>query len=167
VRSVRHPHRRRGWSGSYRSRRIQRLERVGGVETAFAVDAKPPDVAREAWTTGETEPTSTVLSEDGTPVGACLIQPRDPLPDGVFVPSVMTGLLPLEEQLASVPGVGEGAAEGLFIYPDPPDAGAFSVPYGVALLFTERGRSLADRFRDTYDCPRGTDTRPGFDPYGP
>ncbi len=146
--------------------RIQRLERVGGVETGFVVDAQPPDVAREAWTAGETEPTSTVLSEDGTPVGACLVQPRDPLPDGAFVSSVMTGLLPLEEQFTSVPGVGEPAAEALFIDPDPPDTGAFSVPYGVALLFTERGRSLADRFRDVYNCPRGTETRPEFDPYG-
>jgi hypothetical protein len=78
----------------------------------------------------------------------------------------MTGLLPLEEQFASVPGVGEPAAEALFLDPDPPTAGTFFTPYGVALLFTERGRSLADRFRTEYDCPRGADTRPDFDPYG-
>lgn len=146
--------------------RIRRLERVGGVEMSFAVDVDPPEIAREARTPGETDPTSTVLSEDGTPVGACVVQPRDPLPDGAFVPSVMTGLLPLEGQLESVPGVGEPAAEALFLDPDTPDARTFSTPYGVALLFTERGSSLADRFRDTYDCPRGAKSRPDFDPYG-
>jgi hypothetical protein len=146
--------------------RLERFERVGGVDTAFAVDAEPPDVAREAWTTGDAEPTSTVLSENGTAVGTCLVQPRDPLPNGAFVPNVMTGLLPLEEQFASVPGVGEPAAEALFLDPDPPTAGTFSTPYGVALLFTERGRSLADQFRTAYDCPRGAETGPDFDPYG-
>ena len=81
--------------------RIQRLERAGGVEMGFAVDIQPPDVARETWTADATAPLSTVLSEDDTAVGACVVQPRDPLPDGAFVPSVLTGLLPLEEQLDS------------------------------------------------------------------
>ena len=146
--------------------RIQRLGRAGGVEMGFAVDIQPPDVARETWTADATAPLSTVLSEDDTAVGACVVQPRDPLPDGAFVPSVLTGLLPLEEQLDSVSGVEEPAAEALFLDPDPTDARSFSTPYGVALLFTERGRSLADRFRGQYDCPRGTETRPDFDPYG-
>jgi hypothetical protein len=146
--------------------RIRHLERVGGVEMEFAIDTQPPDIAREAWTAGETEPTSTVLSEDGTAVGACVVQPREPLPNEAFVPSILTGLLPLERQFDSVSGVGDPAAEALFIDPAPTDARSFSTPYGVALLFTERGRSLADRFREQYDCPRGTDTRPDFDPYG-
>ena len=146
--------------------RVRRLERVGGVEMGFAVDVQPPDAARAAWTAGQTTPTSTVLSEDGTAVGACVVQPRDPLPDGAFVPSILTGLLPLERQFDSVSGVEEPAAEALFLDPDPTDAGSYSTPYGVALLFTERGRSLADRFREQYDCPRGRDTRPEFDPYG-
>jgi len=145
--------------------RIRRLECVGGVEMGFAVDIQPPDVARETWTAGTTTPTSTVLSEDGAAVGACVVQPRNPLPDGAFVPSILTGLLPLEGQLNSVSGVGEPAAEALFLDPDPTDARSFSAPYGVALLFTERGRSVADRFREQYDCPRGTETRPDFDPY--
>lgn len=146
--------------------RIRDLERVGGVEMGFAADIRPPNVAREAWTTGETEPVSTVLSEDGTAVAACVLQPRDPLPDGAFIPNILAGLLPLERQLDSVSGVGDPAAEAIFLDPDPVDAGSFSTPYGVALLFTEQGRSLADRFREQYDCPRGVDTRPDFDPYG-
>jgi len=123
----------------------------------FAVDIQPPDVARETWTAGTTTPTSTVLSEDGAAVGACVVQPRNPLPDGAFVPSILTGLLPLEGQLNSVSGVGEPAAEALFLDPDSTDARSFSAPYGVALLFTERGRSVADRFREQYDGERRRD----------
>lgn len=146
--------------------RIRRLDRTGGVEMGFAVDIQPPDVARETWTAGETKPTSTVLSEDGAAVGACVVQPRKPLPNGAFVPNILTGLLPLESQLDSVAGIGKPAAEVLFLDPAPTDAESFSTPYGVALLFTEDGRSLADQFRAQYDCPRGAETRPDFDPYG-
>lgn len=146
--------------------RLERFERVGGVDMGFAVDVTPPDTAQELWTTGQTEPSTTVLTEDGDPVAACCVQPRDPLPSGAFVPNVLTGLLPLEHQFASVPGIGEPAAEAIFLDPDPPDASTYTVPYGILLVFTERGTSLSDRFRETYDCPRGSDTRPAFDPYG-
>lgn len=146
--------------------RLERFERVGGLDMGFAVDVTPPDVARELWTTGQTEPSTTVLTEDGDPVAACCVQPRDPLPNGAFVPNLLTGLLPLENQFESVPGIGDPAVEALFLDPDPPDANAYTTPYGVFLLFTDPESSLADRFRETYDCPRGTDTRPAFDPYG-
>jgi len=146
--------------------RLQRFERVGGVQMGFAVDAEPPDVARELWTEGQTEPATAVLTEDGSAVGACGVQPREPLANGAFVPNVLTGLLPLEPQFASVPGVGDPAVEALFLDPDPPGAGTHTTPYGVVLLFTAAGATLAERFRETYDCPRGADTRPAFDPYG-
>jgi len=146
--------------------RLQSFERVGGLDMGFGTDVTPPDVARDLWTTGQTDPSTTVLTEDGEAVAACGVQPRDPLPDGAFVPSILTGLLPLESQFEAIPGVGEPAAEALFLDPDPPDAGTFTTPYGVVLLFTEDGAGLAERFRETYDCPRGADTRPEFDPYG-
>jgi hypothetical protein len=145
--------------------RLGRFERVGGVQMGFAVDVAPPDVAQDLWTDGQTEPATTVLTEDGSAVGACGVQPRDPLPNGAFVPNVLTGLLPLEPQFASVPGVGEPAVEVLFVDPDPPGARTYSMPYGVVLLFTTAGTNLAERFRETYGCPRGVDTRPAFDPY--
>ena len=146
--------------------RLSRFERVGGVRMGFAVDVTPPDVARELWTDGQTDPATTVLTEDGSSVAACGVQPRAPLPNGAFVPNVLTGLMPLEPQFASVPGVGDPAVEALFLDPDPPGAGTHTTPYGVVLLFTEAGTTLAERFRETYDCPRGADTRPEFDPYG-
>ncbi len=146
--------------------RLARFERVGGVRMGFAVDVTPPDVARELWTDGQTDPATTVLTEDGSSVAACGVQPRAPLPNGAFVPNVLTGLIPLEPQFVSVPGVGDPAVEALFLDPDPPGAGTHTTPYGVVLLFTEAGTTLAERFRETYDCPRGADTRPEFDPYG-
>jgi len=146
--------------------RLARFERVGGVRVGFAVDVTPPDVARELWTDGQTDPATTVLTEDGSSVAACGVQPRAPLPNGAFVPNVLTGLVPLEPQFASVPGVGDPAVEALFLDPDPPGAGTHTTPYGVVLLFTAAGTTLAERFRETYDCPRGADTRPEFDPYG-
>jgi hypothetical protein len=146
--------------------RLARFERVGGVRVGFAVDVTPPDVARELWTDGQTDPATTVLTEDGSSVAACGVQPRAPLPNGAFVPNVLTGLVPLEPQFASVPGVGDPAVEALFLDPDPPGAGTHTTPYGVVLLFTAAGTTLAERFRETYDCPREADTRPEFDPYG-
>jgi hypothetical protein len=146
--------------------RLARFERVGGVQIGFAVDVTPPDVARELWTDGQTDPATTVLTADESAVAACGVQPRAPLPNGAFVPNVLTGLVPLEPQFASVPGVGDPAVEALFLDPDPPGAGTHTTPYGVVLLFTATGTTLADRFRETYDCPRGADTRPEFDPYG-
>jgi hypothetical protein len=146
--------------------RLARFERVGDVQIGFAVDVTLPDVARELWTDGQTDPATTVLTADRSSVAACGVQPRAPLPNGAFVPNVLTGLVPLEPQFASVPGVGDPAVEALFLDPDPPGAGSHTTPYGVLLLFTAAGTTLADRFRETYDCPRGADTRPEFDPYG-
>lgn len=146
--------------------RLTALDRLDGVEMGFAVDATPPDVARDAWVPGTTEPIYVPLTADDERVGVCCLQPREPLPNGAFVPNVLTGLLPLEDHLESIPQVGEPAAEALFVDPDPPEASTHTEPYGVVLLFTAAGRELADRFRETYGCPRGTDSRPAFDPYG-
>jgi hypothetical protein len=146
--------------------RLTALERLDGVEMSFAVDATPPDVARDGWRPGTAEPTYVPLTDGDERVGVCCLQPREPLPNGAFVPNVVTGLVPLEDHFESIPKVGKPAAEALFIDPDPPDASAHTEPYGVVLLFTPAGRDLADRFRETYDCPRGVDTRPAFDPYG-
>jgi len=127
---------------------------------------RQPAVAVDLWDDGATEPRCAVLTEGGERVGVCCVQPREPLPNGGFVPNVLTGLLPLETRLAAVPEIGEPAAEALFLDPDPPDASAYSRPYGVVLLFTDGAEGLPDRFRAAYDCPRGEDTRPAFDPYG-
>jgi hypothetical protein len=146
--------------------RLETVERVGGVAMDFAVDVTPPATATDLFDPGQVGPACTTLADDGDAVGACCVQPRDPLPDGRFVPNVLAGLLPLESQFATVPGVGEPAAHALFLDPDPPDVSAFSRPFGVVLLFTEAGAPLADGYRDRYDCPRGVDTRPDYDPYG-
>ncbi|MEZ3117768.1 hypothetical protein RYH80_17765 [Halobaculum sp. MBLA0147] len=152
--------------------RVERVDRDDGVATAFAVDVDPPGTAVDAWaaadaeSAGDPEPSCRTILDDGEPVGACCVQPRDPLPNGAFVPTVLAGLLPLESQFAAVPGVGDPAAEALFLDPDPPDATTYESPYGVVLLFTAAGAATADRFREAYDLPRDTDTRPDFDPYG-
>jgi hypothetical protein len=146
--------------------RLTDLDRQNRVDMAFATDVTPPEVARDCWTPGREEPTCAVLREDGDAVGVCCVQPREPLPEGRFVPTVLTGLLPLESLLTDLPGIGERAAEALFLDPDPPDAEAYSSPFGVALLFTDAAADLSDRFREAYDCPRDADTRPDFDPYG-
>lgn len=145
--------------------RLTGLDRIDRVRTAFAVDVDPPEVARECWTPDRTEPAYTVLTEDGAPVGVCGVQPRAPLPNGAFVPSVVTGLLPLEFEFGSVPRVGEPAVEAVFLDPDPPDASSYAWPYGVVYLFTRPSTALAERLRKRYDCPLDTDTRPAFDPY--
>jgi hypothetical protein len=147
--------------------RIDEIERAeGSVTVAVAADVDPPAVAVDAWEPGTSQPVCRTLVEDGEPVGACCVQPREPLPDGGFVPSALTGLLPLESEFASVPGVDEPAAEALFLDPDPVDAASAQSPYGVALFFTADADDLPARFRDRYDLPRGEDTRPNFDPYG-
>jgi hypothetical protein len=146
--------------------RVTDLERVDGVAVDVAVDVTPPAVATDLFDPGQVEPTCDTLTDGGEAVGACCVQPRDPLPDSRFVPNVLAGLLPMESQFASVPGVGAPAVEALVLDPDPPDADAFSRPYGVVLFFTAAGRALADEYRDRYDCPRGADTRPDYDPYG-
>ena len=146
--------------------RLTAVDRLDGVEMGFAVDAAPPKIARDAWVPGSSEPICIPLTDEGETVGVCCLQPRDPLPNGAFVPNVLAGLLPLEPQFREIPRVGEPAAEALFVDPDPPDASSYSTPYGVVLLCAAAGRAVADRFRETYGCPRGTDTRPEFDPYG-
>jgi hypothetical protein len=146
--------------------RLTAVERVGGVAMDFAVGVDPPAVATDLFEPGQVESACTTLTDGGDAVGACCVQPRDPLPDGRFVPNVLAGLLPMESQFASVPGVGAPAAEALVLDPDPPDTDAFSRPYGVVLFFTAAGRALADEYRDRYDCPRDADTRPDYDPYG-
>ncbi|WP_299232719.1 hypothetical protein [Natronomonas sp.] len=146
--------------------RVTDLDRLDRVEMGFGTDVRPPDVARELWTPGRTEPAYAVLRDGDEAVGGCFVQPRDPLPNGAFVPNVLTGLLPLEPHLRGIPEVGSEAAEALFFDPDPPDTSSYTEPYGVILLFAEAGRALADRFRDEYGIPRGEDTRPAFDPYG-
>ncbi|PSP39272.1 hypothetical protein BRC63_07385 [Halobacteriales archaeon QH_10_70_21] len=144
--------------------RFESLDRVGGVEMAFATDADPPAVAGDLWSDDQETPTYAVLTEDDEPVGACLVQPRAPLPNGAFAPNLVAGLVPMEAELASIPGVDEPAAGALFVDPDPPDATTYSVPFGVALLFTEAAEALPARFREAYDPTRGVDL--DFDPYG-
>lgn len=146
--------------------RLTAVERVDRVRTAVAVAVDPPAVARECWTPGRTEPAYTVLTEDGERIGVCGVQPRDPLPSGAFVPSVLTGLLPLEPQFTSVPRIGDPAVEAIFLDPDPPDASSYRRPYGVVFLFTRPSTATAERLQDRYDCPLDADTRPDFDPYG-
>jgi hypothetical protein len=113
----------------------------------------------------EAQPDRTVLTEDGSPVGVCGVQPRAPLPNGAFVLGVLTGLLPLESEFGSVPKVGDPAVEAVFLDSDPPDASSYAWPYGVVYLFTRPSTALAERLRERYDCPLDADSRPAFDPY--
>ena len=143
--------------------RLEALERVGGVEMSFAVDADPPAVAGDLWGDGRESPAYAVLTEDDEPVGACLVQPREPLPNGAFVPNVVAGLVPMESELRSVPGVDAPAAEALFVDPDPPDAATYVAPFGVTMLFTDAAETLPARFRTAYDHAPAADLE--FDPY--
>lgn len=157
---------------------------IESVEMDFAVGVDLPAVATDLWDPETPEPRFTTLhatdcDDDGDdengdesenidpeePVAAVGVQPRDPLPNGAFVPNVLTGLLPLESVLKSVPGIGDAAEEVLFLDADLPDAESYSRPFGVVVLFTERDTDLAEQFRERYDCPRGEDSRPDFDPY--
>jgi hypothetical protein len=145
---------------------VTAVDVVGGVDVAFAVGVDPPDIAREVWGSGRTEPAYAVVTEGGEPVGVCGVQPRDPLPSGAFVPNVVTGLLPLEPQFDAVPEVGDPAVEAVFLDPDPPEASSYVRPYGVVFLFTRPETAFAERLRAEYGCPLDADTRPAFDPYG-
>ncbi len=145
--------------------RLTAAEQVDQVAVDFAVDVSLPSVAVDCWDRADGNPASTVLLEDETPVGACCVQPREPLPEGQFVPNVLAGLLPLEEYFTSVPGVGEPAVEALFVDADLPDADSHSAPFGAVLLFTAEASEIRDEFYDRYDVPSDTDTRPAYDPY--
>lgn len=145
---------------------IRSVERVDRVRMAFAVDAEPPAVAEELWAEGQDRPSSAVLKTDGEPVAEVAVQPRAPLPGGSFVPSVLTGLVPMEDRLTELPSVGEPVADALFVDPDSPDADSYSRPFGVVLLFSEAGTELRDEFYAAYDIDADGDSRPDYDPYG-
>jgi hypothetical protein len=146
--------------------RIEDVRRLDGVRMSFTVDAVPPAVADELWGAGRDRPVSTPITDEGeTPIGELFVQPREPLPNGAFVPNVVTGLIPMESLLSTVPAVGDPAVEALFVDPDPPDASQYSRPYGVALLFTEAEGPTVEQYRERYDIPTTGDTRPEFDPY--
>jgi hypothetical protein len=105
---------------------------------------------------------------DGDPVGAAYLQPREPLPDGAFVRSVLTGLVPMESTLRALPGVGAPATDAVFVDPDPAGADAYRRPYGAVLLFGDvpGADALLDAVRDRYGLPADrSDTRPSYDPY--
>jgi hypothetical protein len=142
------------------------FERLDGVAMDFAVDADVPETAAGLWEPGLEHPASAVLKEDGEPVAECFVQPRAPLPGGAFVPSVLTGLLPMESLLTELPHIGESPVEAIFIDPDAPDADSYSRPYGVAVLFTAAAGDLLTEFRERYDLPAEADNRPEYDPYG-
>jgi len=145
---------------------LREFERIGGVDMGFATDVELPEIARETWASGGGgEPAHSVIEEDGTPVGECWVQPRAPLPGGSFVPSVLAGLLPMEERLTTVESADAPTTDAVFLDPDPVDATTFSEPYGVVLLFTEDGAETRRRYRERYDCSRGVDSRPDYDPY--
>lgn len=145
---------------------VQSVERVDRVRMAFAVEAEPPAVAEELWTEGQDRPSSAVLETDGEPVAEAAVQPRAPLPGGSFVPSVLTGLVPMEDRLTELPSVGEPVADALFVDPDSPDADGYSRQFGVVLLFSETGTELRDEFYAAYDIDPDGDSRPDYDPYG-
>jgi hypothetical protein len=145
---------------------IQSLERVGGVRMAFAVDADPPAVAEELWTEGQERPSTTSLKWQGEPVAEVAVQPRAPLPGGAFVPSVLTGLVPMEARLGELQSVGEPVTDALFVDPDPPDTDRYSRPFGAAVFFSAAGEALRDEFYAAYDVDPAEDSRPAYDPYG-
>jgi len=145
---------------------VQSVERVDRVRMAFAVAAEPPAVAEELWTEGQDRPSSAVLKADSEPVAEVAVQPRAPLPGGSFVPSVLTGLVPMEDRLTELPSVGEPVADALFVDPDSPDADSYSRPFGVVMLFSEGGAALRDELYAAYDIDPDGDSRPDYDPYG-
>ncbi len=155
--------------------RVTEITRQDRVPFGFAVDLGLdglPEPARSLATEhafdtpqAPTDPVGTPLSHQGTVVGECWLQPRESLPNKAFVPSVLTGLLPLEPWLQNLPHAEAPADQVLVLDPAPPTAETFSVPFGVFLFFTTAGDALASTYRDQYHCPRGTDSRPDFDPY--
>ena len=142
------------------------FDRRDRVAMDFVVDAEVPEVAADLWEPGLERPASAVLKEDGEPVAECFVQPRAPLPGGTFVPSVLTGLVPMESLLTELPGIGESPTDAIFIDPDTPDADSYSRPYGVAVLFTADADELLTEFRERYDLAVDADNRPEYDPYG-
>lgn len=144
---------------------IQSLERVGGVRMSFVVDADVPALAEDLWSEGQRHPSSMVLEEDGAHVGELHVQPRAPLPGGSFVPSVLTGLVPMEGPFSTLPNVGRAATDALFLDPDPPDADRYSRPFGVVVLFTADADAVLNEWCDRYDVDPETDSRPTYDPY--
>ena len=145
---------------------IQSVERVGGVRMAFAVDADPPAVAETLWTEGQERPSTTTLEAEGAPVAEVAVQPRKPLPGGAFVPSVLTGLVPMEDRLGELQSTGEPVTDALFVDPDPPDTDRYSRPFGTVVFFSAAGRELRDEFYAAYDIDPAGDSRPEYDPYG-
>ncbi|WP_262175551.1 hypothetical protein [Haloarcula laminariae] len=145
---------------------IQSVERVGGVRMAFAVGADPPAVAEELWTDGQERPSTTVLESEGEPVAELAVQPRAPLPGGAFVPSVLTGLVPMEGRLGELSSVGEPVTDALFVDPDRPDADRYSRPFGAVVFFSAAGDRLREEFYAAYDIDPDADSRPEYDPYG-
>ncbi len=144
---------------------LQTVERIDGVDMGFGTDVDLPEIARETWDKQDRGPAHSVIEAEGEPVGECWVQPRAPLPGGTFVPSVLAGLLPMEAKLTTVESVGAPTTDAVFLDPDPVDASSFSEPYGVLLLFTEEAGETRRQFRERYDCPRGVDSRPEYDPY--
>ncbi|WP_254280042.1 hypothetical protein [Haloarcula marina] len=145
---------------------IQSLNRVDGVRMHFAVGAEMPARAEELWTEGMQRPATTTLEEDGIPVAELHVQPRAPLPGGSFVPSVLTGLLPMEPTLTDLPTIRKSVAGALFLDPDAPDSDGYSRPFGVAVLFTDAADAVLDEWYDRYDIDPEGDSRPTYDPYG-
>jgi len=145
---------------------VREFDRLDGVSMAFAVGADPPAIADELWTDGADRPATAVLKTDGEPVAEVVVQPRAPLPGGSFVPSVVTGLVPMEERLDTLPSVGKPVTDALFIDPDEPDADSYSSPYGVVVLFSEDAETLREQFYTEYGIKHGVDSRPQYDPYG-
>ncbi|MBO4247197.1 hypothetical protein IL252_05105 [Halomicrobium sp. IBSBa] len=144
---------------------LREFDRVGGVDMGFATDVELPEIARETWDEQTSGPAHSVIEADGQPVGECWVQPRAPLPGGSFVPSVLAGLLPMEPKLTTVASADAPTTDAVFLDPDPVDAASFSQPYGVLLLFSERADETRRRYRERFDCPRGVDSRPDYDPY--
>jgi hypothetical protein len=144
---------------------LQEFERVGGVDVGFATDVDLPEIAWETWARQERGPAHSVIEEDGEAVGECWVQPRGPLPGRRFVPSVLAGLLPIEDKLTRVESADAPTTDAVFLDPDPVDAASFADPYGVLLLFSERATESRRRYRERFDCPRGVDSRPDYDPY--
>ena len=147
--------------------RLESVSRIDRVGMDFAVDTEPPAVAADLGDSGLDSPAGATLSDEpgGDPVAEVYVQPRDPLPSGMFVPNVLAGLVPMEPWLRELPAVGAPTTHAVFIDPDPPDARRFSRPYGVVVLFGPDAERVLEEFRTRYDLPSDADTRPEFDPY--
>jgi hypothetical protein len=155
--------------------RLARAERDSdaSVSLAFASDVAPealPAAVRdddELRERAATDPVGRTLEHDGHAVGEVWLQPRDPLPEDLFLPNVLAGLVPMEPWFERLPEVGDPAAEALVLDTAGPEATTFDQPFGVVVFLTEAGRDLGDHFRDRYGLPtdRTADTRPDMDPY--